>query len=949
MAEKISAEFGRMRVTPKKNESVGPKYTKEGGELLVQERRPATKDDMSRYDQVTRLLVNWFRISNNIEGKIVNEYEIDLFEVRSPPPRRGRGGGPPRAGRPIEKAIKSKEKLIQVFWFFIRSVDFDRRTGVIFDDFQTFWTCERHLFNREYDVPHPTKSGLKYRAKIRHLTSYPLTFSGQGPEDYEEVNRTHKFMKCLLTQRARYVSGDGEDDVQRRYANKFAVDRLNIYYIPREKGDPKIEVAPGVNAWLGLYFAIRQMQNNDLAVNLGLINGLFYDLYDTLRRSRSEKLGILDYCLEIQSNASPEELKDLKESLRKGEYGIGEGGRSKILKLIRNMRVCYETCIRNPRSNKWDVVERHGIIVDIAKQTPKSYFFTTKKTTMDAVFLHVYPTLPCLILKQSKKSEDLHHAPLCKVTINETAQKFLNSMDTNMKIKFIQGATRDPHIHHQMTKDMMNMMEFDTTKSINFLDAFKVDISTKMVECQGKVLKAPNLVNGKGKAIEILPERTFREKVFEQLVFIFLKLLNEKKIAVPGKSLTFAVIVINKENGEPCVVPDSAEVFFHKLEFAMKDRGMTLADPALHIFYPAVNCFNQGDGRPHFSDVIQEITASFRGNPKHENKELIFIVMVPKAEYARAEYYGYIKKRVRPPIRFHPAPKKMQLFYQVALKLNAKLDGINQEIDFSEEQEMSPEEKEKRKKLPRRMFVGVDVTHPTQDSGIDISIASIVGSINLGGTKYRNSVLAQMKPKETVEVFHYQFSELITEFKKNMGDLPEHVIVFRDGISDSEMVRTATIELSHFKKQLIALLGRDALLPKFTYIVVQKRHTTRFYEIDEEMEKTDENPMQLKNVKSGTIVDEMVVSRMNFDFMLASHHGALVDIYELCYNLCFLSARVRKPISLPAPVHYAHIVCEKAKNIYKYLRRKYPSEMLTATFIEEQLKQHKNYPGMHFV
>ncbi|VDM66233.1 unnamed protein product [Strongylus vulgaris] len=174
---------------------------------------------------------------------------------------------------------------------------------------------------------------------------------------------------------------------------------------------------------------------------------------------------------------------------------------------------------------------------------------------------------------------------------------------------------------------------------------------------------------------------------------------------------------------------------------------------------------------------------------------------------------------------------------------------------------------------------------------------------------------------------------------------PRHIVIFRDGVSDSEMLRTAFIELKWIRESWTKMTELDAkeldLDVTYTYIVIQKRHITRFYkpskkENGENMRSCDR--FRYVNVESGTIVDNVVVSPQLFDFYLASQIGAIgttrpahytvvVDewmlsadqIYEMCYQHCFLYARCRIPVSLPCPVYYAHLVCEKAKEVYKTL------------------------------
>lgn len=71
------------------------------------------------------------------------------------------------------------------------------------------------------------------------------------------------------------------------------------------------------------------------------------------------------------------------------------------------------------------------------------------------------------------------------------------------------------------------------------------------------------------------------------------------------------------------------------------------------------------------------------------------------------------------------------------------------------------------------MYVGMDVTHPGVAPGKDnlevnmnVSLAAIVGSIDVGSARYRTYPLAQMRVRETVERFDYQFVELLDDFHR---------------------------------------------------------------------------------------------------------------------------------------------------------------------------------------
>ncbi|VDM64423.1 unnamed protein product [Angiostrongylus costaricensis] len=101
--------------------------------------------------------------------------------------------------------------------------------------------------------------------------------------------------------------------------------------------------------------------------------------------------------------------------------------------------------------------------------------------------------------------------------------------------------------------------------------------------------------------------------------------------------------------------------------------------------------------------------------------------------------------------------------------------------------------------------------------------------------------------------------------------------------------------------------------PTYTYITIQKRHLTRFYQPTDEFPIVCKLPPLLFQPYLGT-------TRPSHYTVVFDEWGLSADkIYEMCYRLCFLYARCRIPVSLPCPVYYAHRVCEKAKEVYKSL------------------------------
>ncbi|XP_077508736.1 protein argonaute-2-like [Amblyomma americanum] len=116
--------------------------------------------------------------------------------------------------------------------------------------------------------------------------------------------------------------------------------------------------------------------------------------------------------------------------------------------------------------------------------------------------------------------------------------------------------------------------------------------------------------------------------------------------------------------------------------------------------------------------------------------------------------------------------------------------------------------------------------------------------------------------------------------------------------------------------------------PAITFIVVQKRHHTRF------MPANDRDGVgKCRNVPPGTTVDSVVTHPLDFDFFLCSHFGiqgtsrpahyyvvwddskfSADDLQKHSFYLCHTYSRCARSVSIPAPVYYAHLAAFRAKH-----------------------------------
>lgn len=265
---------------------------------------------------------------------------------------------------------------------------------------------------------------------------------------------------------------------------------------------------------------------------------------------------------------------------------------------------------------------------------------------------------------------------------------------------------------------------------------------------------------------------------------------------------------------------------------------------------------------------------------------------------------------------------KDQYFTNLALKINAKIGGSNVELinrlpHFEGEGHV--------------MFIGADVNHPASRDTNSPSIAAVVATVNWpAANRYAARVCAQGHRVEKILNFGRICHELVSYYDRLNKVRPEKIVIFRDGVSESQFHMVLTEELQDLK----AVFGESNYFPAITLIVAQKRHQTRFFP----MNPRDGIPNG--NVFPGTVVDTKVVHPFEFDFYLCSHYGSLGTskpthyhvlwdeqnftsdaLQKLIYDMCFTFARCTKPVSLVPPVYYADLTAYRGRLYYEAMNQ----------------------------
>lgn len=129
-----------------------------------------------------------------------------------------------------------------------------------------------------------------------------------------------------------------------------------------------------------------------------------------------------------------------------------------------------------------------------------------------------------------------------------------------------------------------------------------------------------------------------------------------------------------------------------------------------------------------------------------------------------------------------------QLVDNVLLKVNSKLNGINHKL-----------KEDGRTRLANVMFVGADVTHPSPDQREIPSVVGVAASHDTFGANYNMQYRLQVGggggAREEIEDMESIMMEHLRVYYQFQKRYPEHIIYYRDGVSDGQFLKVRNLEL----------------------------------------------------------------------------------------------------------------------------------------------------------
>ncbi|CAO2816153.1 unnamed protein product [Amaranthus hypochondriacus] len=261
---------------------------------------------------------------------------------------------------------------------------------------------------------------------------------------------------------------------------------------------------------------------------------------------------------------------------------------------------------------------------------------------------------------------------------------------------------------------------------------------------------------------------------------------------------------------------DHLDNFITKLVARCKSLGMEMAPPMLTQTTQKHDLSSVASLTPVLHRVLEEALQNCEGN----KLQLLLCVMFKKdAGYKYIKWVSEKKIGILTQCCLTTSEDDVrdQYLAQLGMKINAKLGGSNTML-------YNP--------LPafnagdHPMIIGVDVNHPGPKDCVSPSISVIVASMNWpAANKYNSRINIQDSRVEEIMNFGRICLELEESYEKINRVKPGKLIIFRDGVSESQH----DMVLNRKLRDLHNVFGEVNYTPTITLVIAKKRHQTQIY------------------------------------------------------------------------------------------------------------------------
>ncbi|XP_051134343.1 protein argonaute 4-like [Andrographis paniculata] len=524
------------------------------------------------------------------------------------------------------------------------------------------------------------------------------------------------------------------------------------------------------------------------------------------------------------------------------------------------------------------------------KQKGKDGEFQTTEVTVYDYFvkhrnieLRYSADLPCINVGRPKRPT-YFPVELCSLV---SLQRYTKALTTLQRAALVEKSRQKPQ---ERMSVLNNALKINDYASVPMLRSCGISISNSFTQVDGRVLPPPKLKVANGDDLFVRNGRWN---------------FNNKKFVYASKIERWAVVNFSARCDVHGLVKDLMRLG--------RDKGITVEDP-FDVFEENQQ-YRRAPPMVRVEKMFEYVQSKLPGPPK------FLLCLLP--ERKNCDIYGPWKRKNLSDFGvvtqcLAPGRVNDQYLTNLLLKINAKLGGLNSVLAA----EISPSIP-MVSKVPT-LILGMDVSHGSPGQSDIPSIAAVVSSRQWPSiSRYRACVRTQSPKVEMIDSLYNRVSdsedagimrETLLDFYVSSGKRkPDQIIIFRDGVSESQFNQVLNIEVSQIIEACKFL--DEKWSPKFVVIIAQKNHHTKFFQ--------QNSP---DNVQPGTVIDNKVCHPRNYDFYLCAHAGMIGttrpthyhvllddvgfsadDMQELVHSLSYVYQRSTTAISIVAPICYAHL------------------------------------------
>lgn len=609
------------------------------------------------------------------------------------------------------------------------------------------------------------------------------------------------------------------------------------YFNPVKEANGVIDLGGGKSLWVGTFQSVRLGWKPML--NIDMANKPAYEQSPITNFVKTILAPPVRGPRHHSSGRPPNELREIhdKKDFRKVEDELKQL-KIKFLRPDGQKREYRINKLMEPAS-VLKMKQDDGRVLTIQQYFQQHYNFTLK-----------YPNLPCLHVGDPKKTIYLP-MELCELKKQVAPRSKMLSEDELANM--IRKTAMPPA--ERKKKILSNLSNLnDGFKKDPYAKAFGISVSNNMAEIQARVLQPPSL---KYKNQQLMQDTKF-QGVKDGKWHMGLEKDREKFMFVKGMQMNRwgLLDLANVKDEEKSRFVDALYAEGH-------NRGLEIDFP----IYGRADDRNLPKVEEEFKRLYEDLKST--GKP-----DLIMILVFRKSQvYSWIKHLGDVCLKI--PTQFimkktmfgRDGKPSSQTLHNICLKLNSKLQGVNQTL-FS------------RPIIMNRpiMIMGADVTHPSPgDIKNKPSIAAVVASCDPNASQYNTEVRLQYDGQvvEVIKQMEEITVKLLKKFNETTKRQPKRILFYRDGVSEGQFLEVLNCEMSAIRRACTSL--NENYKPQITFLVAQKRHKTRLFPVNER-----DGVGKMKNVPPGTVVDTVITHPTEYDFFLASHEGIQVSLHKPC-------------------------------------------------------------------